>query len=80
MRTAALFPLPPSLPVPLQDGAALHLSGLRVPALRLWSTRDRWVGLRETARRRAVFFFYPRTGRPGEPIPESWDAVPGARG
>ena len=80
MRTVNLFPLPRSLPVPPQDGAALHLPGLRVPALRLWSTRGRWIDLREVARRRAVFFLYPRTGRPGEPIPEGWDDVPGARG
>lgn len=80
MRTIDLFPLPSSLPVPLQDGAALHLRGLPVPALKLWSTRDRWIDLREVSRRRAVLFLYPRTGRPGEPIPEGWDGIPGARG
>jgi hypothetical protein len=74
------FALPAALPVPLQDGAALHLDGARVPALRLWSTRDRWVDLRDASVRRVVLFFYPRTGRPGEPIAEGWDEIPGARG
>jgi peroxiredoxin len=27
-----------------------------------------------------VFYCYPRTGRPGEPLPTGWDAIPGARG
>ncbi|MGE5275212.1 MAG: peroxiredoxin, partial [Verrucomicrobiota bacterium] len=29
---------------------------------------------------RAVLYVYPRTGRPDRPVPEGWDAVPGARG
>jgi peroxiredoxin len=29
---------------------------------------------------RTVVFAYPRTGRPGEPLPTGWDAIPGARG
>jgi peroxiredoxin len=27
-----------------------------------------------------VVYAYPRTGRPGEPLPTGWDAIPGARG
>jgi peroxiredoxin len=27
-----------------------------------------------------VLFVYPRTGKPGEPLPEGWDLIPGARG
>jgi len=27
-----------------------------------------------------IIFCYPRTGAPGETIPASWDAIPGARG
>ncbi len=27
-----------------------------------------------------VPFFYPMTGRPDEPLPDGWDAIPGARG
>ncbi len=29
---------------------------------------------------RTVLFCYPRTGRPNEPVPADWDAIPGARG
>ena len=28
----------------------------------------------------AVLFIYPRTGKPGEPLPDGWDLIPGARG
>jgi peroxiredoxin len=29
---------------------------------------------------RTVVYVYPRTGRPGEDLPDGWDAIPGARG
>ena len=29
---------------------------------------------------RTAIYCYPRTGRPGEPLPTGWDAIPGARG
>jgi peroxiredoxin len=29
---------------------------------------------------RTVVYVYPRTGVPGQPLPEGWDAIPGARG
>ena len=29
---------------------------------------------------RTVVYIYPRTGRPGQPLPDGWDAIPGARG
>src|SRR5262249_20129502 len=29
---------------------------------------------------RTVVYVYPRTGLPGVPLPEGWDAIPGARG
>ena len=29
---------------------------------------------------RVVLYVYPRTSRPGEPPPEGWDSIPGARG
>jgi peroxiredoxin len=29
---------------------------------------------------RTVLYIYPRTGRPGEPTPDGWEAIPGARG
>jgi peroxiredoxin len=29
---------------------------------------------------RTVIYCYPRTGVPGEALPDGWDAIPGARG
>jgi peroxiredoxin len=29
---------------------------------------------------RTVLYCYPRTGRPGQPLPTGWDEIPGARG
>lgn len=74
--------LPPDLPVPLDDGAADHLPGLELPALTLPSTKGEPVDLAAIAAEAAtlVLYVYPRTGTPGEQLPEGWDAVPGARG
>jgi peroxiredoxin len=71
--------LPAGLPVPEDDGAADHLHGLEIPALSLQST-DGPVDLRGAAAGTLVLYIYPRTGRPGEPPPDGWDATPGARG
>jgi peroxiredoxin len=68
-----------TLPVPEDDGAARHLPGMRVPSVRLASTDGLLVDLASVAGR-TVVFAYPRTGRPGEPNPAGWDAIPGARG
>jgi peroxiredoxin/putative intracellular protease/amidase len=73
-------PLPPNLPVPVDDGACNHLPGLAVPSIKLRSTKDRWVDLSTAGPARVVLYCYPRTGRPGEPLPPGWDAIPGARG
>ena len=73
-------PLPPNLPVPVDDGGCAHLPGLAVPAIKLRSTRDRWVDPSAAGPARTVVYCYPRTGRPGEPLPPGWDAIPGARG
>src|SRR5256885_1165309 len=74
--------LPPDLPVPVDDGAADHLRGTRVPAVVLPSTQGGELDLAAAAAgpRRLVVYVYPRTGTPGEPLPEGWDAIPGARG
>jgi len=73
-------PLPPNLPVPVDDGACNHLPGLAVPSIKLRSTRDRWVDLAAVSDSRVVVYCYPRTGRPDEPLLPGWDAIPGARG
>lgn len=72
--------LPKDLPVPLDDGAADHLLGMTVPSVRLVSTLGFEVDLVDAARTGTVVYAYPRTGKPGEPLPEGWDAIPGARG
>jgi peroxiredoxin len=71
--------LPPGLPAPIDDGAARHLAGTELPALALPSTAGE-LDLREAAVGTLVLYIYPRTGRPGVPPPDGWDATPGARG
>jgi peroxiredoxin len=75
-----LYRLPADLPVPVDDGAARHLPGRRLPALALASTAGRQVRLDALGAAWTVLFCYPRTGRPDEPGPPDWDAIPGARG
>jgi peroxiredoxin len=72
--------LPADLPAPVDDGAADHLEGTTLPALALPSTSGGEVNVREAARGTLVLYLYPRTGRPGEPLPPGWDDIPGARG
>jgi peroxiredoxin len=74
--------LPDDLPVPEDDGAAAHLTGLVVPDIPLPSTSGTDLDLAELSRAKSVVVYaFPRTGRPGEPnlVPD-WDAIPGARG
>jgi peroxiredoxin len=74
------YVLPPDLPEPVDDGAADHLEGTAVPSLSLPSTSGQAIDLAELARGTLVVYCYPRTGRPGEPLPLGWDEIPGARG
>lgn len=78
----AFHSLPPDLPVPVDDGAADHLPGMRLPALALPATTGGEIDLADAAARAGtlVLYVYPRTGVPGEPSPAGWDAIPGARG
>jgi peroxiredoxin len=71
--------LPEDLPVPQDDGATQHLAGMRLPALALAATDGSTVDL-SALRGRTVVYVYPRTGRPGQELPDGWDAIPGARG
>lgn len=77
--TAQLTTLPADLPAPADDGAAAHLEGLLLPALALPATDGSTVQL-STLPGLQVIYIYPMTGRPGVPLPEGWDAIPGARG
>ena len=71
--------LPEGLPVPVDDGAADHLCGTGVPAVRLPSTRGE-VDMEALAAGLLVVYVYPRTGTPGVALPPGWDETPGARG
>lgn len=74
------FPLPSYLPRPVDDGAANHLVGTTMPKIGLLSTSGRMVDLSRLPGPRTVIYCYPMTGVPGTPLPEGWDAIPGARG
>jgi len=74
------YVLPDDLPVPVDDGAADHLEGAEIPLLSLPATSGGALDLSDAARGTLVLYVYPRTGRPGEPLPEGWDDIPGARG
>jgi peroxiredoxin len=71
--------LPPDIPVPQDDGAARHLAGLELPSLSLPATNGTEVDLSKL-KGVTVVYIYPRTGVPGQPSPDGWDAIPGARG
>lgn len=68
-----------TLPAPVDDGAADHLEGARLPHVRLAGTGSELVAL-DALGGRTIVFVYPMTGRPGVALPEGWDAIPGARG
>ena len=66
--------------MPEDDGAADHLPGSRLPAIKLPATDDRRIGLDELAMR-SVLFVYPAIGGPDrEDLLAEWTALPGARG
>ena len=71
--------LPTDIPAPQDDGAARHLAGLRLPSVPLAATDGSQVDLSKL-KGRTVVYIYPRTGVPGQPSPDGWDAIPGARG
>ncbi|HEU4703002.1 MAG TPA: peroxiredoxin [Conexibacter sp.] len=74
--------LPPDLPVPVDDGAADRLPGMRLPAVALAATSGGEVDVAAAAASAGtlVLYVYPRTSTPGQPSPDGWDAIPGARG
>jgi peroxiredoxin len=72
--------LPTDLPRPEDDGACDHLPGMAVPSIALPSTAGRDVDLAHPHAPRTVVYAYPMTGRPGRPLPEGWEMIPGARG
>jgi len=77
--SASFSQLPDDLPAPVDDGAAAHLEGSGMPGVVLPSTDGTTVDL-SRLKGRWVIYVYPMTGRPGVPLPEGWDVIPGARG
>jgi peroxiredoxin/RimJ/RimL family protein N-acetyltransferase len=78
-NTGPSHPLPDGLPVPVDDGAARGLPGVALPDGILSSSVG--GGLRLASMQgRTVVYVYPRTAGPHEPVAESWNAIPGARG
>lgn len=67
------------LPRPEDDGAAVHLAGLKLSPLPLRATDGTWVDL-ASLQGEVVLYIYPMTGRPDIPLPDGWDGIPGARG
>ena len=71
--------LPADLPAPADDGACVHLPGLRWPTYALRGTDGAAHDL-SVLPRRTVVYAYPKTARPDQAMPEDWDLIPGARG
>ena len=71
--------IPTNLPVPLDDGLADHLIGMKLPSLSLLATNGTRIDLSQV-QRHFVLYCYPRTGTPNTQLPEGWDQIPGARG
>lgn len=78
-RTDNLYELPKDLPIPVDDGACDHLSGVHLPSVPMKSTTGRLVDL-AALRGRTVVYCYPRTGKPDTEPPKGWNEIPGARG
>jgi peroxiredoxin len=79
-RSDNLYELPKNLPVPIDDGACNHLTGMTIPSIPLPSTKGRMVDLVKVAAPRIIVYAYPQTGTPDKDPPPGWDAIPGARG
>jgi peroxiredoxin len=69
--------LPANLPVPIDDGQASHIEGMRFPEISLPSTSGKNLSFNHE---KFVIYVYPLTGQPGMGLPDGWDEIPGARG
>jgi peroxiredoxin len=72
--------LPADLPIPVDDGAADHLTGMTMPSVVLEATDANAVDLGALGEGVTVLYIYPMTGTPGVELPAGWDEIPGARG
>ncbi|MFI6173818.1 MerR family transcriptional regulator [Nocardia sp. NPDC051052] len=80
LPASELITLPPDLPVPIDDGAASHLTGQPLPPVALDSTDGTVVDLGRLDSGRIILYLYPLTGRPDTDLPTGWNTIPGARG
>jgi len=78
-RSDDVYSLPADLPVPENDAACDHLTGMTLPSVGLRSTGGEIVDL-SGLEGRVVVYIYPRTGQPDQELPKGWNAIPGARG
>ena len=70
--------IPNDLPIPIDDGGSDHLPSLHIPSVILRSTDGSDIRLDDFSRNeKVVVYCYPMTGRPGIPLPDGWDALPG---
>jgi peroxiredoxin len=79
MATSVDAPDWSAIPKPVDDGAASHLAGTRVPSVPLQATDGAVIDLCRLPGL-IVVYAYPRTGIPGIENPPGWDLIPGARG
>lgn len=68
-----------SIPEPQDDGAASHLAGMSIPALKLHSTSNEEINLLQLSGT-TIIYVYPMTGPADGNLPEGWSDIPGARG
>jgi peroxiredoxin len=71
--------IPNDLPIPDDDGACNHLTGMVLPEIELECTDGSSINI-GTLIGNSVIYIYPMTGRPDIALPEGWDTIPGARG
>lgn len=70
---------PKNIPVPEDDGACNHLTGLTLPEIELSCTDGNNINI-ATQTGFTVIYIYPMTGQPNVALPEGWNSIPGARG
>ena len=57
-----------------------NLTGRAMPSLHVSSTAGGSILLSSLGNPLTVLYLYPMTARPGTPLPDDWDLIPGARG
>lgn len=62
--------IPNDLPIPEDDGACDHLTGMALPEIELICTDDSTINL-GTLTGYSVIYIYPMTGRPDIALPEA---------